>query len=332
MTLDRANRSFLALIGTGVLVCAFAFCGGMAGVLEPMIRARVRAGLGSGGLVLLLPAALLVAVVAGSTVLGGVTLARQALATTRLSRQVRRLRAPLTAGLLNAAGRTGLTGRVDLVDAAAPFCYVYRAFSPRVVVSRGLLATVSDMELRAVLEHERYHVDNLDPLKLALVEATRSALFMLPMLRPLHRRYLTARELAADRYALDACGRGPLAAALLKVVHEPVGDDSRIVAGIAEPTLLDTRVHQLETGAEPRPATVGSQGLATSILAATALALTFVAAVWGLDAPAGNAAHATATGVTTAVLTGGALCTIPFAVLAPPAYALVALRARTVRR
>lgn len=331
MTLDRANRSFLALIGTGMLVGAFTVWGGMADVLEPMIRARVSTGLGSGELVSLLPAALLVAVVAGSTALGCATLARQVLATTRLSRQVRRLRTPLTRELRTAADRTGLTGRVDLVDTAAPFCYVYRGFSPRVVVSRGLLATVSDLELQAVLEHERYHVNNLDPLKLALLQATRSALFMLPILQPLHQRYLTARELAADRQALDACGRGPLAAALLKVVHDPVDDDRRIVAAIADPTLLDTRIHQLETGEEPPPPTLGLHGLAASTLAATVLTVTFLTAIWNLDTPAGQA-HTTATGVTTAILTGGTVCTIPFAALALLAYALVALRARTPRR
>jgi Zn-dependent protease with chaperone function len=331
MTLDRANRSFLALIATGVVVGAFTVWGGMADVLEPMMRARVSAGLGSGALVSLLPAALLVAVVGVSTALGCVTLIRQVLATARLSRQVRRLRAPLTGELRTAAERTGLTGRVDLVDAAAPFCYVYRALRPRVVVSRGLLATVSELELRAVLEHERYHVDNLDPLKLALIQATRSALFMLPILQSLLRRYLTARELAADRQALDACGRGPLAAALLKVVHEPLGDDPRIVAAIAEPALLDTRIHQLETGRESAPATFGRQGLAVSVLAAMVLTVTFLVAVWSLDTPV-SLAHTTAAGVVMAILVGGAVCAAPFAALASLAYVLIALRARTHRR
>jgi Zn-dependent protease with chaperone function len=331
MTLDRANRSFLALVATGLLVGSFTVWGGMAGVLEPMIRARVSAGLRSGELVSLLPAALLVAVVVAGTVLGGATLARQILATIRLSRQVRRLSIPLTDGLRIAADRSGLTGRVDLVDTAAPICYVYRAFSPRVVVSRGLLASVSDLELWAVLEHERYHVNNLDPLKLAFVQVTRSALLMLPILQPMQRRYLTARELAADRQALDACGRRPLAAALLKVVHEPLGDDPRIVAAIADPTLLDTRVHQLETGREPRTPTLGRHGLAASILAATVLTATFLAAIWSLDTPAGIA-HPTATGVTAAILTGGTVCMIPFAALGLLAYAVVAIGARTVRR
>lgn len=331
MTLDRANRSFLALIATGTLIGAFTVWGGMADVLEPMIRARVTAGLGSGALVSLLPAGLLVAVVAASTALGGVTLARQVLATARLSRHVRRLRAPQTGELRVAADRTGLSGRVDLVDAATPFCYVYRALRPRVVVSRGLLAAVSEPELRAVLEHERYHVNNLDPLKLALIQATRSALFMLPILQPLLRRYLTARELAADRQALEVCGRGPLAAALLKVVHEPRGDEPRIVAAIAEPALLDTRIHQLETGREPPSALFGRQGLAASILAATVLTATFLAAVWILDTPA-SLAHTTAAEVIMAIVVGGTVCAVPFAALASLAYLLVALRARTPRR
>src|SRR6478672_10137934 len=51
--------------------------------------------------------------------------------------------------------------------------------TPRVAVSRGLLEGVSDDELRAVLEHERYHVCNLDPVprRRATVSLVSAALF-----------------------------------------------------------------------------------------------------------------------------------------------------------
>lgn len=87
--------------------------------------------------------------------------------------------------------------------------FAYGVLTPRVAVSRGLLKGVSDDELRAVLEHERYHVCNLDPLKVVLVQALSAAFFFLPALDSLRARYLAGRELAADRRAVRACGAGP---------------------------------------------------------------------------------------------------------------------------
>jgi beta-lactamase regulating signal transducer with metallopeptidase domain len=52
--------------------------------------------------------------------------------------------------------------------------------TPRVAVSEGLVEGVSDDELRAVLEHEHYHVCNLDPLKAVLAQTLSAAFFFLP--------------------------------------------------------------------------------------------------------------------------------------------------------
>jgi Zn-dependent protease with chaperone function len=326
VTLDRANRSFLVLIGTGVLVGAFAVWGAMAGVLEPMLRNRMSTGLGLHAAISLIPAALLVAIVAIGAVLGCASLARHAVATARLSRQIRTLRAPLPAALRHAAADAGLSGRVVLIDVSTPSSYVYHALRPCVVVSRGLLAALSDRQLRAVLEHERYHVINLDPLKLALTRATRAALYTLPLLETLQRRYLCDRELAADRRAVNACGRDPLVGALLKVVDTPdVG--RHIVAAIADPPLLSIRIHQLESGVQPRPASLSRTKLAASLLINAMLVATFFIAVWWLGGSA-TVVNTTGTGLVEAILIGGAVCTVPFATVGLLGYAVVATRAR----
>ena len=57
--------------------------------------------------------------------------------------------------------------------------------TPRVAVSRGLVEATSADELRAVIEHERYHVRNLDPLKIVLTRSLSAALFLLPALNAL---------------------------------------------------------------------------------------------------------------------------------------------------
>ena len=173
MRLDSANRSFLALMGVAVLVGAYVLCGAVGGVLVPLLLARVShgglAGLLSDGVLLpLLPFVVLVAI---GLALAGHSLLRQVVASHRLACRARMLAQALPDQLIQAAMQTGLGGRVVLVDAPESFSFVYGVLSPRVAVSRGLLEGVSGGELRAVLEHERYHVCNLDPLKVVLVRA-----------------------------------------------------------------------------------------------------------------------------------------------------------------
>jgi beta-lactamase regulating signal transducer with metallopeptidase domain len=278
-------------------------------------------------LVSVAPAACVVAVAVTGAAIGVATLARHTVATARLSRQLRPLRAPLPAALRAAVADVGLDGQVVLVDAPAPFSYVYHALRPRVVVSRGLLAALSDRQLRAVLEHERYHVLNLDPLKLALARATRAALFTLPVLDTLQRRYLIDRELAADRRAVNMCGRKALVGALLKVIDVPNAGARHIVAAIADPPMLTTRIHQLETGTEPARAPHDHASFAWSLLTTVTLVATFLTAVSWLGGPA-EVEQLTGNGLVAAIVIGGILCAVPFATAGLLGYALVAAGTR----
>ncbi|MGH3192394.1 MAG: hypothetical protein ACRDOL_35125, partial [Streptosporangiaceae bacterium] len=129
MTFDRANRSFLVLAVIAVAVTTFSVWGAIAGVLEPMIRIRMSTGYGPIHAAVGLLITLLMAILASSAALGGWAAARQAIASVKLARRVRALGIPLTDELAAAAARTGLSGRVVLIDVGTPFSYVYLAFS-----------------------------------------------------------------------------------------------------------------------------------------------------------------------------------------------------------
>jgi Zn-dependent protease with chaperone function len=328
MRLDSANRSFLALMGVAVLVGAYVLCGAVGGVLVPLLLARVShgglAGLLSDGVLLpLLPFVVLVAI---GLALAGHSLLRQVVASHRLACRARMLAQALPDQLIQAAMQTGLGGRVVLVDAPESFSFVYGVLSPRVAVSRGLLEGVSGGELRAVLEHERYHVCNLDPLKVVLVRALTAALFFLPALDSLRARYVAGRELAADRRAVAVCGRRPLAGALLKVVRGPEWSELDVAVPIGGPELLKIRVAQLETGAEPRPQALSITRATISLLGAAMFVAMFLASVSSFGGPAA-VYHATGTGLVTATLLGSLSCTAPFAGAGLSAYLVIALRA-----
>jgi Zn-dependent protease with chaperone function len=329
VTLDSANRSFLALMGVALLLGMYVLCGAVGSVLVPLVLVRVSHD-GLGGLVAggdsLFPVLLFVVLVAAGLALGGRLLARQMVASHRLGRRVGGLTLALPDELARAAVQAGLGGRVVLLDAPECFSFTYGVLTPRVAVSRALLEGVSPEELRAVLEHEHYHVRNLDPLKVVLVRSLSAAFFFLPALDSLRVGYIAGRELAADRRAVTVCGRRPLAGALLKVVRGPGWSELEVAAAIGGSELLDVRVAQLETGTEPKLATLSLSRAMLSLFGAASLAAVFIASVFSFGGPAA-VRQATGTGLSTAELLSGLSCAAPFAGAGLLAFWLVARRA-----
>jgi Zn-dependent protease with chaperone function len=312
--LDTANRSLLGLVGVSLVSAVWLVCGAAGCILLSLIAYRVASD-GLDALVgddALLPAAVFVALVGAGAVLGVRSFAQQARASQRLAARVRDLQLPPSTGLQSAARRTGLAGRVDLVDSDDAFSFAYGAVTPRVVVSRGLCESVSPGELDAVLEHERYHVHNLDPLKVLLSRSLPAAFFYLPILRDLHVRYMAGRELAADRRAVVKCGTRPLAAALFKVVRGPGWPELSTAAAIGGPELLDVRISQLERGAEPALARFTAGRSLLSLLGLAALAASFTASIALAGGPAA-VADQTGMGLGPADILMGLACALPVA-------------------
>jgi Zn-dependent protease with chaperone function len=329
MSLDSANRSFLAFMSVVLLLGAYALCGVLGAVLVPQLVVRVSdrgfAGLlGDDVLLVLLP---LLGAITVALARAGRSLARQMLASRRLARRVCVHACMTPDRLARMALQSGLDGRVVLVDATESFSFVYGLLTPRVAVSRGLLECASRTELHAVLEHERYHVRNLDPLKIMLVRALSAALSFLPALGLLRARYLASCELAADRRAIAACGRRPLAGALMKVVRGPQWRELDVAASLGGVELLHVRLAQLETGAAPRLRGLSLIRATISLLGPAALLLAPFASVSSLG---GAAAVHRESGVALAAgtLLAGLSCAAPFAGAGLLAYMALALRAR----
>ena len=283
MKLDSANRNFLALLAISLLGL-YLTLGAGACVLLSLIGYELATGgldaLGERGAAVW-PALAFLALVAAGAVAGVRSLVLQLRASARLSGRVRDMTMPPPPALAEASRRAGLARRLHMVDSPERFSFAYGALTPRIAISRGLVETASAEELDAVLVHERYHVRNLDPLKVLLVRALPAALFYLPALRDLRSRYIAGRELAADRSALAKCGRRPLAGALLKVVETPRWPELSTAAAIGGADLLDVRIAQLETGGEPPAAAIEPRLVALSAAGAATLAAIFTLAVVG---------------------------------------------------
>lgn len=323
MRVDTANRSFAALFGASLLAGMFILCGAVGCVLAGLVVAEVAAGgIGSLSEDGRWTAAIFVVVVGAGAVVGLCSFARQLSASRRLGRRVTELTVPADARVKAAVDRVGMRRIVALVDCEEPFSFAYGALTPRVVVSRGLVEQASKDELAAVLEHERYHVRNLDPLKVLFARALPPTFFYLPALRLFEQRYAAGRELAADRLAVRRCGRKPLVGALFKVVRGPEWPELGVAAAIGGPELLDMRIAQLEAGTEPRLERLSPAWVAATVAAGLVLTGLFAVSVssfGGLAAVAGD--------VGPLDLAGALVCAVPWAIGASLGYRWLQRRA-----
>jgi len=108
-------------------------------------------------------------------------------------------------------------GFVRLFHSSRPQAFCAGLLRPRVYLSATARDRLSEVELRAVLAHERHHVLRHDPLRLFAARILADALFFVPALDRLERRYAELAELAADEAAVRVAGSAALASALLKL-------------------------------------------------------------------------------------------------------------------
>lgn len=280
MKVDTANRAFFGLVALSA--AAYLLLGaGACALLSVLIYSLSTDGVAafSGAAWGLSALVAFLALYVLGWFFGVVSIVRQVIATRRLIRHVRQTGLDSAPEIEGAVRRIGLSGRVDVVDAEEAFSFAYGILRSRVAVSRGLIDKVSPAELNAVLEHEHYHLRNRDPLKVVLARALPAAFFYLPVLKELKGRYITSRELAADRRAVSSRGKRSLAGALYKVVGGPSWVELGAAAAIGGPDLLELRVAQLEAGHELPPPGIRFATWLWTVVGAAVLAFSFATAV-----------------------------------------------------
>ncbi len=118
---------------------------------------------------------------------------------------------PAEGRLATAAEHSGISTRA--ISDERPFCALAGTWKPNVIVSTGALACLSDHELEAALLHERGHARRGDQL---IAAALSFLVDLLPLpANNLIKMYRRAREIAADRHALENAEAHDLAGALL---------------------------------------------------------------------------------------------------------------------
>lgn len=264
-----AERAFIALVaiafGSGVILIA---------LLVSLLAHVPRLVAGEGDLLGDAVPALILLLATIGIALGLTSLARQLWGTLQLLRGLLRRRVVAPAAVAWLAGSLGLAARLDVVDDERPFAFTYWFLRPRVCVSTGLVVRLESDELRAVLTHERYHLERRDPLRIVLSRFFAAGLYVVPVVDDLVAHYAMLKEVAADEDAVRAQGSvRPLARALYRLMPHADEMDLGLLAPVGGLSVTEARIEQL---VEPRPIAaalpLGHVALsATTLLGATVL-------------------------------------------------------------
>ena len=129
------------------------------------------------------------------------------------------------------------------IDADAPIMALVGVLRPRLLVTRGLVAALTDEELAASVAHEVGHSRALDNLKRLLMLASPDILTSFSSARTIERRWASASEHSADRMAAGGSRavRCALASALVKIARLMPAPPARTMSEGWEPisTLVD---------------------------------------------------------------------------------------------
>jgi beta-lactamase regulating signal transducer with metallopeptidase domain len=143
------------------------------------------------------------------------------------------------------------------IDVAFPVVAVVGILRPRVVVARQVLAHSSPADLRAIVAHERRHLENRDNLRRAVMACLPDPLSITPFGNRLTARWHEATEEAADDAAGEQHpnGRCDLAAALLNIARLAAGQPAVCLPASAlyRGEDLERRVRRLVGGPAPPP-------------------------------------------------------------------------------
>lgn len=99
-----------------------------------------------------------------------------------------------------------LTGKVKLINSKKPFAFCLGLLHSKIYMSSALLETMSVLELKGILLHERYHLDNHDSLTLFIGRVTENLFPFFPIVSDLISNFRIKREINADKAAVMSLG------------------------------------------------------------------------------------------------------------------------------
>lgn len=143
------------------------------------------------------------------------------------------------------AARLGLTRKVILVNDHNLFSFCGGLFSPYIIVTSGLVKSLTAKELEAVLLHEQSHLISRDPLKVLIGKTFSSMFFFLPIFRELYKNTEAVNELLADQWTINCQQKATFLRGALKKILATPQMNLNFVSGVSGSDYFEIRIHRL---------------------------------------------------------------------------------------
>lgn len=140
----------------------------------------------------------------------------------------------------------GLSNQVTILKQQKPQAFCFGVINPKIYLSTGLISLMSDVELKVILRHEKYHVDHNDPLVFILATLVESLFPFFPVISEFIRVYRTDREVKADNHAMRTIeDRYSLTEILKKLVSGETTVRPAFIASILSEDILEARIQSI---------------------------------------------------------------------------------------
>lgn len=148
-----------------------------------------------------------------------------------------------------------LAKKIKVVDSIELLCFCAGILHPAIYISRATLQKLTINELKAVLIHEKHHLEHNAPFKMIVLRLISEVFFYIPALKELSHHYMILDEIQADNQVMTyPLGKLHLAQAFYKFADTPKGAQY-LTTTFIENTYgaIEIRINRLsDTSLQPR--------------------------------------------------------------------------------
>ncbi|HYM94499.1 MAG TPA: M56 family metallopeptidase [Chitinophagaceae bacterium] len=137
-----------------------------------------------------------------------------------------------------------LTKFVTVVKDTNPFAFCLGIRNPHIYISTETIKMMTESELKAILIHEKYHLDKKDGLIMQIASLTKIIFPFFPVISDFIQGYRLDREIRADREVIFTLGRQPLVNVLTKLLNFPTVP-MLTASAIADADTIEARIKAL---------------------------------------------------------------------------------------
>jgi Zn-dependent protease with chaperone function len=169
---------------------------------------------------------------------------------------------------------------LTVIGHAQPLAFTMGFRRPCIVLSSGLIEMLEEQELEAVIEHETFHQNSYDPLKIFILKLISQAIWFIPVTKWSYLNYTIISEILADEYAIQKTGSEiGLGGALLKLIQNGFsGNTTPTLAHFAEVS-VNYRLQQLVDPQKTIPVRLKTTSIVISVYVLLLLMIMIMLAV-----------------------------------------------------